>query len=427
MNGNASGNGHGGAGDGRMGIRLLIADSDPDHRDLIRNALSTQPGLSVVANAGDGERAARLAAQLQPDVAILEVGLTRTDGSDAAESIAVTSPACQLIIVSPSNDPTMLRRAMLAGAREFLLKPVDGDQLVQAIFRVYDFMSKRQAAVAADDTARPIDRAQSGKVFTVWGPKGGVGRTFLAVNLAVAFATTERRRTLLMDGCLGFCTADVALDIEGKKTIFDLAVDNDADLDPDLIERVVVHHPSGIDVLLAPSVENMLVLPPAQLQRILSIMRRIYECIVVDTRPLLDETTVVFLDLSDVILTICNPEIASLRNLRIFLDAATRLGYSNDKIRLIINRFDMRGAITLAEIEKVCRFRVTYSIPNDHEAVANSINHGKPLVTAQPQRQISKEINRLSSLLIGADNNKTNGDKGPKIAIGRIFGRSDGR
>jgi pilus assembly protein CpaE len=236
-------------------------------------------------------------------------------------------------------------------------------------------------------------------------------------------ANSERRRVLLMDGCLGFCTADVALDIESKKTIFDLVVDNDGDLDPDLIDRVVVHHSSGIDVLLAPSVESMLVLAPAQLQRILAMMRRLYEYIFVDTRPLLDETTIAFLDLSDTILTVCNPEIASLRNLRIFLDSAAHLGYGSDKIRLIINRADMRGAIPIAEIEKVCRYHVTQSIPNDHEAVASSINHGQPLVSTQPQRPISREITRLASHLTGSNNGHSTEVRSRHLIFTRLLGR----
>jgi pilus assembly protein CpaE len=285
-------------------------------------------------------------------------------------------------------------------------------------------MSKRQAA-SIDDTTRSVDSQTQSKVFAVWGPKGGVGRTFLAVNLAVALTAGGRRRVLLMDGCLGFCTADVALDIEGNKTIFDLVVEHDEDLDPELVEQVVVHHASGIDVLLAPHVENMLLLAPAQLQRILRVMRRLYDCIVIDTRPLLDETTVAFLDLSDVILTVCAPEIASLRNLRVFLDAASHLGYSASKIQLVINRFDMRGAITQDEIERVCRCRVTYNIPNDHEAVSTSINQGKPLVSLQPTRPISKEIGHLAALLLGNQGDSQPSDpKSRKVFFNRLFGHA---
>ncbi len=404
-------------------IRILIADSDADHRNALRNILSTQADIEIVALVADGERAARLAAQLQPAVAILEAGLQRMDGTSAAESIALTAASCQLIMLAPTNDAALIRQAMQYGAREFLVKPVEEDQLLQAVYRVHEFISRRQAVaptVKSSDTAAPTQ----GKVFAVWGPKGGIGRTFVAVNLAVAFAVAQKQRTLLMDGCLGFCTADVALDIESKKTIFDLVVDDDADLDEELVQQVVVHHASGLDVLLAPHVEDMLSLAPVHLQRILRIMRRIYSCIVIDTRPLLDETTVAFLDLSDVILTICTPEIAALRNLRIFLDAATQLGYSIDKIQLIMNRSDMKGAIPQAEIETVCRYHVAHSLVNDHEAVANSINHGRPLITTQPQRQITKDINRLAATLVESMiQPKAGAAAQRKGGLGRIFGR----
>ncbi len=421
MNGNGNGNGNG----DKAAIRLLIADSDQDQRGRLKDILSGHKGFDLVAVVGDGERAARLAAQLQPDIAILEFGMTRTDGTNAAESIALTAPFTQIILLADHDEADLSRRAMMSGARDYLVKPVDRDELIRAVYRVYEFAARRQA-VSVDDTARPVERTQSGQVFAVWGPKGGVGRTFLAVNLAVAMATSGRKHVLLMDGCLGFCTADVALDISGQKTIFDLVVDNDEDLDAELIERVVVHHSSGIDVLLAPSVENMLFLAPAHIQRMLTVMRRIYDCIVIDTRPILDETTIAFLDLSDVIVTVCNPEIASLRNLRIFLDAASRLGYAPEKIRLIINRHDMRGAITHDEIEKVCRLKVFDVISNDHEAVASSINRGQPLVTMQPQRPIVHEIIKLATSLIGATDEPVP-DKTQKFAIGRLFGRGSGQ
>ncbi len=413
------------SGNGQTGpIRLLIADSDQEHRNRLKSALAGHPDFDLLAVVGDGERAARLAAQLQPDVAVIENGLARTDGSDAAESIALTVPSCQLVLIAQHSDPDTIRRAMLTGAREFLVKPVEDDHLVQAIYRVHQFAMKRQA-VNLDEAFHASERPQLGQVFCVWGPKGGVGRTFLAVNLAVSLAAVQKRKVLLMDGCLGFCTADVALDIEGKKNILDLIVDHEEDLDPDLISSVAVHHPSGLDVLLAPSGEEMLQIAPIHLQRILSVMRRLYECIIVDTRPLLDETTVAFLDLSDVILTVCNPEIASLRNLRIFLDAAKRLGYGADKVRLVINRHDMRNAIPLAEIEKVCRYPITYTIPNDHDAVANSINRGQPLVTAQPGRPISKDVANLAALLVSNDSNNghAEGEKAQKTALARLFRR----
>jgi pilus assembly protein CpaE len=420
-----NGNGNGHSGGDKAPIRLLIADNDQDHRNLVKNILTNQSDFDVVASVGDGERAARLAAQLQPDVVILEFGMSRSDGSDATESIALASPYSQIILLAKQDEPDLSRKAMLAGARDYLIKPVEDDDLVRAVLRVYNFAAKRQA-VATDDTARPVERTQNGQVYTVWGPKGGVGRTFMAVNLAVAMATSAHKHVLLMDGCLGFCTADVALDISSKMTILDLVVDNDEDLDVELIERVIVHHASGIDVLLAPAVENMLSLAPVHIQRILTVMRRLYDCIVVDTRPLLDDTTVAFLDLSDVIVTICTPDIASLRNLRIFLDAAHRLGYGQEKIRLVINRHDMRGAITHDEIEKVCHFKILSTISNDHEAVANSINRGQPLVTMQPQRPISHELTALARTLTGYDEATTAG-KAQKSAIARFFGRNNQR
>jgi len=409
---------------GKSTIRVLIADGDEQQRTALATALSARPEFDVVATVGHGERATLLVSQLRPDIALVDMAMMRSDGSSAAEHIAFTTPGCQVILLSSHNEPSVVRRAMQCGAREFLIKPIEEKELIGTILRVYEGAVRQQSAVLAE-MSPPPDRARTDQVIAVWGPKGGVGRTFLAVNLAVAMASVEHHRVLLMDGCLGFCTADVALNISTGRNILDLVGDGGKSPDSELVSRVVVHHASGLDVLLAPPVEAMLQIAPAQLQRIMSLMRSIYEYIVIDTRPLLDSTTVALLDLSDVILTVCNPDIASLRNLRIFLDAAGYLGYGPDLIRLIVNRYDMRGAIPQEEIEGVCRRRVAFAIRNDTEAVSMSINRGEPLVTSQPQRPISVELIKLASILTRAQGSGP--AKAESAAVGvldRLFGRS---
>jgi pilus assembly protein CpaE len=410
-------------------IRVLLADEDDALREDLRERLASDSGIEVVASAADGERAHRLATQLQPDVAILSASLPRLDGIAAAESIGVAVPFCQVIVLSHQNDVTAMRRAMSAGAREFLVKPVDGYDLIAAIYRVYNLEAKRRTGrpgtAEADESGMPNQRARTGRVIAVWGPKGGVGRTFLAVNLAAAFAGPLKQRTLLIDGSLHFGSVDVALNITStKRTILDLIVKSDEELDPDLVERVVTHHPSGIDVLPAPPAETLLLVSAIHVQRILAVARCLYQTIIVDTHPSLDETTLAFLDLSDQIVTMATPELTALRNLRVFLGAAGRLGYGADKICLVINRADMRDAVPLAEIEAACRRPIAVSLPNDHEMVSGSINAGAPLVLQQPDRPLSKQTVHLAHLLAG-DDRETDAAKAtarPK-GLGRLFGR----
>ncbi len=412
-------------------IRILIADSDEDYRNTMRAILATEQDFDIIGMAGDGERAARLAAQLQPDVAILDVSMPRLDGIAAAENIGVSAPYCQTILVSDSNDIETMRRCMLAGAREYLVKPVEAEDLVRAIRRLREMEEKRRTAFqgvpSQDRAVPPPARQRTSRVIVIWGPKGGVGRTFIAVNLALSLASDHKRRVLLIDGSLEFGNVDVAMDIEVTKSIIDLLVDSEDDLDPDLIARVVNHHSSGLDVLMAPPAEALYLVLPMHVQRILSIMRRLYDFIVIDTRPSLDEATLAFLDLADAIVAVATPELTALRNMRVFLDAARRLGYSADKIRLVINRADMRGAIALADIEKATRRPVALTISNDHEAVAGSINHGRPVVLHMPQRPVAREIARLANLAAHGEIQTEAVRTQPRgITVSRLFARPAG-
>lgn len=429
----ARGNVAGAGGATGESIRVLIAEEDDDVRDRMRAHLIAQAGIDVIGAVGDGERALRLAGQLQPDVAILSASTPRVDGLSLAENLSTTVPYCQPILTSTRHDMELVRRAMLVGVREFLVKPFNTDDLTKAVRRVYEQESRRRSAYrAAGELIGPAGgagaRQRIGSVITFWGPKGGVGRTFLAANTALAMTQSQNGRVLLMDGSLEFGNVDVILDIDLKKGITDLLVDREEDLDPDLIGRVVAHYQPNLDVLLTPPTDVHGLVTPMHLQRILAVVRRLYDYVLVDTRPSLDDTALAFLDLSDIIVAVSTPELTALRNLRVFLDASVHLGYGMDKVRLVINRYDMRTAIPVAEIEKACRRTVSLTIGNDHDVVAASINQGKPVIISQPQRQVSKEIAKLAELLLTpAEEEPKEAPKPRSLGVGRLFTRSGGR
>lgn len=415
-------------GDGHtQAIRVLLAEQDESVRDQMRQRLAAERDIEVVGVAGDGERAVRLATQLQPDVAVLSLSLPRLDGIAATETISISVPFCQVIVLSEQGEISVVRRAMIVGAREFLLKPVNGDDLVAAVHRVHAIEAKRRTGWTGsddyDEGASAAARQRLGRVTVIWGPKGGVGRTFLAVNCAAALAGPLKQHTLLIDGALPFGSVDIVLDLQSKKSLQDLMADGDQDLDPDLVARVVAHHSSGLDVLLAPPADTLLLVSPLHVQRILAVTRRLYSHVIIDTHPSLDETTLAFLDLCDTIVAVATPELTALRNLRVFLATATRLGYGRDKISLVINRADMRNAVPLSEIEAACRREITLTLPNDHDVVDGSINKGKPLVIQQPDRPVAKQLIRLAGLLAGEEHDLDTGGKGRIKGLARLLGR----
>ena len=177
--------------------------------------------------------------------------------------------------------------------------------------------------------------------IAVFGPKGGVGRTTLAVNLAVAAATELGQRTCLVDGSFQFGDIGVLLNLNPKnKSIADLIPELEVG-EPESLDTFLIKHSAGINVLLAPPSPEMaeLITPPIT-KRMLEALRASHDLVIVDCMSTFNDTTLAILDIADTVLTMLSLEITSIKNIRLFLEVAEQLGYGSDKVRLVLNRAD---------------------------------------------------------------------------------------
>jgi pilus assembly protein CpaE len=312
-------------------------------------------------------------------------------------------------MMSVQSEADYLRRSMLAGARDFLTKPFTGEDLVSTIRRVHRMGQTRAATLAA---AAPLTtQPQAGKggaaavalpgkeggVIVVFGPKGGIGTTTLAVNLAVALhQRPDASRTILVDASLQFGDVGVFLNLPPNRNITDLCATIE-DLDPDSIDTSAVAHASGIKVLLAPPRPEMAdLVSPDYLKRILEELRRQYDFIVVDTATIINDTILTALDLADRIVLIATPDIPSIKNARLFFEITDALNYSPNKIMLVLNKMDRRSGITAQMIEDNIRHQVVGQIPLDEILVLTSINRGVPIMVDQRAKPIGQAIQQLA-------------------------------
>jgi pilus assembly protein CpaE len=319
-------------------------------------------------------------------------------------------------MMSVQGEADYLRRSMLAGAREFLVKPFSSDELTASIRQVYarekDKLSRMAAAVpmaapvaASGPTAgATTESGEPGTVVAVFSPKGGVGRTTVAVNLAVAAATELGKKVVVVDGSFQFGDVGVLLNLNPKnKSIADLAPElEQAGEGVESIDTFVINHSAGIRVLLAPpSPEMAELISPSGIRRVIESLRMTHDLVVVDCTAFFNDTTLAILDAADVILTMLSLEITSIKNMRLFLEVAQQLGYESGKVRLVLNRADSALGIRVADVEHSIGRKVDDTIVSDGRSVVYALNRGVPFFLSNREAQVSQDILRLARSVVG--------------------------
>ena len=328
-------------------IRVLIVDDLPETRENVRKLLQFESDIEVIGQAGTGEEAVEMAKEFQPDIILMDINMPGIDGIGASQKISELAPSVQIIIMSVQSDPNYLRRAMMAGARDFLTKPFGGDELVAAIRRVHDKRPQRVAApvnqaVATTSGSTVASSSTKGHIVTVFSPKGGAGCTTIAINLAVSLAQ-RNLRTVIVDGSLQFGDIEVMLHMKPMTSILDLS-DENTELDSDLISSVVQLHRSGVNVLLAPPRPEMAeVVNEGSIKKLLEALRSNYDFIIVDTSSYLTEVSLAILDIADKIVLVTQQSLPSLKSIKRFFDLSDILDYSSEKAWLVVIERQNKG------------------------------------------------------------------------------------
>lgn len=392
-------------------IRILVVDDIAETRENLAKLIGFETDMVIAASAEGGQQAVELAKRERPDVILMDINMPGMDGITATEIIANTVPGSPIIMMSVQGEQDYLRRSMLAGAREFLVKPFSADELVNAIRHVHEIEKVKRAryeqtapaphaAVSSQSAGGPV----RGKIITFFSPKGGVGRTTISTNLAVALHQSTGQPVCLVDGSLPFGDIAVILNMSPKaKTIADLVGAFDQ-VDAEVMESVLVSHSTGIKVLLAPPTpEAAELISGANIKKILETLRESYAYVVVDTWPSFQEQVLTMLDVADVILTLMTLEITSLKNVRVFMEIVEKLGYDDTKVQLVANRNDSSGGIKASDVEGSLGRKIPHTIVSDGRALVLAVNRGVPFVISHRDSQVAKDIFTLAGKLSGAD------------------------
>jgi pilus assembly protein CpaE len=403
-------------------IKVLIVDDIAETREHLAKLVGFERDIDLAGTAASGEEAIRMAMDLRPDVIVMDINMPEMDGIAATELIGQRLPDCPVIMMSVQGEAEQLKRSMLAGAREFLVKPFSGDELSTSIRRVYERelarRAKLQATLAAAPPATPTPGQADGQpheLVAVFSPKGGAGRTTLAVNLAVALQAETGERVCLVDANLQFGDVGVLLNLNPKNRSIVDAVEA-GEPDADIIESVVIDHSTGIRVLLAPPApEGADMVSAPGLRKILDYLKQTHRYVVVDLPAALTDHSLTVMDTADTIVCLSALEITNIKNVRLFLEVVDQLEYDRDKVRLVINRSDSSQGIRIPDVEASIRRPVDATVISDGRLAVLAVNRGVPFVVSHPDAALSRDIVKLAQGL--AAGNGTTPDKPTKRGL----------
>jgi MinD-like ATPase involved in chromosome partitioning or flagellar assembly len=342
--------------------------------------LEQEPAIAVI-RLGEGDA-------LSPSTA--DVALHVLESSSAAgvaeEVKRLRELADAPLILAAYGEPNgIVETGLAVGAADVLVLPQTAETLLFAL---------RKAARVATVTA-------AGKVVTVFSPKGGSGKTVLATNLAVA-AARSGQETLLVDLDLQFGDSALTLAVAPRATISDLAA-SAGDVDSEKLKAFVSTDPrTGVNVLPAPQrPEEADMIGQAELAAILRAARNAYDAVVIDTGPLFDAAVLAALDHTDQLLLVSNPEVTSLKNVRIGLETIDRLGFDRERVSLVANRLGSAGGVGHDDIERALDTKIAFELPDDPEVPA-AVNRALPVVVADEDSPFTRAIAELLSSVFPA-------------------------
>jgi pilus assembly protein CpaE len=380
--------------------QVLIVAEMRQVGDAIAEALKTMTGLRVHGSASSVSQALTLVGQNRPDVLLIDGSLTPADAIAMIRNLLAQLPDIPIVVVLPQGELGAVQEAILAGARSFITDPFTDHELAGMIRQVHSMdLERRSRLVEPNSTPNPAIATQ-GQIIAVYGAKGGVGRTSLAVNLAVSLRQITSQPVAIVDASIQFGEVGLLLNVRASRTIMDL-LQRISELDAEVVGRVMVSHSSGIKVLLSSAqVELPETIQPEPFRQILLQIQQMFEYVVVDTWPLINETALAIVDTADRVVLVVTPEIACLRNTRLFLELAESFGYSPHKFVTVLNREGARGAISRSEAESVLKRSIETVIPYDESLFSLSINRGVPLVISHPRSPASQALRELAQSLV---------------------------
>ena len=353
-------------------------------------------GFAILGEASYGIEAVSLAKETQPDVVVIAMEEPIVRAVQSVEALADLLPQSPVVVYSSIKDPANIRRAMQAGAKDYLLQPLKEEELIESVHSTLAQEERRQMSLSGE-VHGPV---ASGTVITVFGAKGGIGKTTIATNLATAIVQSTSASVVLLDMDTRFGDVAILMDMPVERSIADLAVPEE-EISKETIQDCLYTHNTGVAVLPAPiRPTDWRNVHAGHIERVVGLLSQTYDYVVLDTPGTFNDIVARALELATVVLLVATVDMASMKDTLLALDMLRTWNFPQEKVKLVINSTNEATNVQPTDVKRMLGRDVFWTVPYD-TSISTSTQVGMPLVVARPNSKAAGSIIRMASAMSG--------------------------
>ena len=392
--------------------KVMVVDPDREGAGEVSKMLNTL-GFAVVASAGYGIEAFSLALQLSPDVVLVRIEDPLVRPMQTLSRLTDGLPDLPIIVYAAEANIRLMHQSMVSGASDYLQEPLRAEDLEASIMRTLE-RKEHELMRRRGELEVPIPQ---GTVVTIFGAKGGIGKTTIASNLAVALATEAQQSVALVDMDTRFGDVAIMMDISVERSIADLARNLD-NVDRTSLKDYLVLHESGVHVLPAPTrPSDWRNLHGQNIRDVVDVLAQTHDFVILDTPGTFNEIVATAIEVSTMILLVTTLDLASIKDTVLAIEMLhERFGDDDDRVKVVLNRAGVDSGVRERDVERTLDSTIWWRIPQDNEVV-KAAQLGRPIVLSRPNSKVALEIREMARGLAGV----RRGSRRPKSSGG--FGK----
>ena len=396
--------------------RVIVIDQDQIARSEVQKMLALS-GFAVLGEAGYGIEAVSLAKEAEPDVVVVAIEEPVVRALQTVEAVADLLPQSPIVAYSSIKEPGSIRKAMLAGVGDYLTTPVQEEELVTSIHNVLATEERKRARISGE-MEEPL---ACGTVLTVFGAKGGIGKTTISTNLATALVQKTNQSVTLVDLDTRFGDVAILMDIPVERSIADLALPEE-EINREMLQDCLYTHNTGVTILPAPvRPTDWRNIHAGHIERVVTLLAQTYDYVILDTPGTFNDIVARALELATLVLLVATVDLASLKDTLLALDMLRSWNFPQEKVKLVINATNEASNVQPQEVKRMLGREVFWSIPYDRN-ISTATQLGMPVVVTKPSTKASESLVELAHVLSGVRQQREGQQQQKRDGKG-LFGR----